>query len=75
MHGRLEVVWEQVMKSDSTDADLAVSSRKLQDSIFNYRSNAIMIWDWIYYFKREEQESDMNEVAKCVVEEFNKVKF
>ena len=75
LHGRLEVVWEQVMKSDSTDADLAVSSRKLQDSIFNYRSNAIMIWDWIYYFKREEQESDMNEVAKCVVEEFNKVKF
>lgn len=74
MHGIMEVVWDQVMKGNSTNADLAAASRKLQDSIFNYRSNALMIWDWFYFFKREKQESNMNEVAKCIVEEFNKAK-
>ena len=74
MHGKMEVVWDQVMEGNSTNTDLAVVSRKLQDSIFNYRSNGLMIWDWFYFFKRKKQESNMNEVAKCIVEEFIKAK-
>lgn len=74
MHGIMEVVWDQAIKENSTIADLATVSRKLQDSIFNYRSNALIIWDWFYFFKREKQESNMNEVAKHIVEEFNKAK-
>jgi hypothetical protein len=74
LNNRLEIVWESLMNKETKVIELEISSRKLQDSIFKHRSNALMIWDWFYFKYRTNQEVDMGEVVQMVVSEYQNTK-
>jgi hypothetical protein len=74
LNEKTELLWEQVMKMNTTGLDLEKCSRELQNNIFKHRSNALMIWDCFYMTKRDNQEIDMVETANNIVNEYKKIK-
>jgi hypothetical protein len=63
-----EDVWERA-KADGSSEKVLYDSRRLQDGIFNRRSNSALVFDWIYERLRNDQEEQMNKKAEDLVAE------
>lgn len=69
---KAESLWERLIENSSRN--LGIHSRKLQNEIYKHRSSALMVSDWFYFRNRNQQEEDMNEIAKVVVDTYKKSK-
>ncbi|MCA0754881.1 hypothetical protein KP806_07450 [Paenibacillus sp. N4] len=67
---KAERLWELVLSGTREQSDLENKSRQLQNEIYKHRSSALLIWDWFYLKYRPKHESNMNDTAKQIVEEF-----
>lgn len=70
LNDKSQILWEQVLKGNTSELNLESDSRKLQNDIYKYRSSALMIGDWFYFMNRTNQEVDMGEIAKNEVDEY-----
>lgn len=52
------------------EKELTLRSRELQDAIYHHRASNPLVFDWVYKYKRQELERQMNHAAKKWVQKF-----
>ncbi|WP_156176135.1 S-4TM family putative pore-forming effector [Hymenobacter terrenus] len=62
-------LWNRAVHDCGAEEILTLESRRLQDEIFNYRTNNPLILDWLYNKFRDEDEATMNASARLLVDE------
>ncbi len=62
-----EKLWEKALKG-ATANEITVSSRELQDAIFQHRASSPLVFDWVYSFMRSDREAEANHAATKLVE-------
>jgi hypothetical protein len=68
LRSHAESVWQKGL-SGARDEELEAEARDLQCEIFSHRMSAPLIFDWIYYRLRNDQEELMNVGAEALVVE------
>jgi hypothetical protein len=70
---KIENIWKNIEKIDNSELDIL--SRQIQDEIYDHRKSTLIVFDWFYNLKKEEQQSSSNFSAQKMVDEyFSKIK-
>ncbi len=67
--GVVEGIWKQITTGKLKGKELEVTSRRIQDTLFENRNKNPLIFNWIYSRLRTGQESAMRKAATGMVEE------
>ena len=65
----VDKLWDDTIEGKISDAQLEIESRNLQNEIYEKRSSAPLIFDWIYKRLRDDQEEQMNKSAEMLLKE------
>jgi hypothetical protein len=69
--GFLEGIWKRMARREISEADLAVATRQIQDSIFDSRSKNPFIFNWFYMWFRSGRETAMRKTAEQLASEIH----
>jgi hypothetical protein len=64
-----ERLWNHMLKSGISEAEIESSARPLQDAILVGRRERATVFDWIYSRLRKKQEDQMNVGAETMIQE------
>jgi hypothetical protein len=71
LKGQIESVWDMALRNQTPEAELAVKSREIQDTLFDGRVRHPLIFNWFYRWARRFQEDGMKAKASHMVQEAN----
>lgn len=68
----IDGIWEKTLKKKVTEREMHEFSQLVQDGIYMNRKNNPLIFDWVHFLSRNENEILMNKSAENCVDEYNK---
>jgi hypothetical protein len=68
----IEGIWEKTLKKTVSEKEMQEFSEAVQDGIYMNRKNNPLIFDWVHFLSRDENEILMNKSAENCVDEYNK---
>lgn len=71
-HDDLMEVWRRALIDQLSQQGLDDEARMIQTEIFKRRRTSQPVFNWLYRWRRKEQEPDMREVARDFVQEFRR---
>mgnify|MGYP000131347685 CR=1 FL=1 len=72
LQSEFKTVWNNALEGASEE-ELKVSSRQLQDAIYQHRASAPLVFDWVYILMRSKNESEAHVAATEFVKQAEEV--
>lgn len=68
LRNHASTLWQDALENRKNASELNLSSRDLQDEIYDMRRRNPLIFDWVYGLSKIRREADMNKIAEELVQ-------